>query len=59
MDNELMLKTEEIKNDKELYNRYAVIINNPITEEVVNQFRHDIENSKKVSEKEACALPVE
>ena len=56
MDNELMLKPEEIKNDKELYNRYAVIINNPVTEEVVNQFRCDIEHSKKVSEKEANAL---
>ena len=56
MDNELMLKTEEIKNDKELYNRYAVIINNPVTDEVVNQFKHDIEHSKKVSEKEANAL---
>lgn len=56
MNNDLVLKTEEIKNDKELYNRYAVIINSPVTEEVVQQFKADIEASKKVSEKEANAL---
>lgn len=56
MDNKLALKTDEIKNDKELYSRYAVIINNPVNDEVINKFKHDIENSKKVSDKEANAL---
>lgn len=56
MSNELALKAEEIKNDKELYNRYGIIINNEITNEVIDQFKADILASKKVSEKEANAL---
>ena len=56
MSNELALKPEEIKNDKELYNRYGIIINNEITNEVIDQFKTDILASKTVSEKEANAL---
>ena len=55
MANELV-KAEEIKNDKDLYTRYGLIINNPVTDEVVEQFKADIEASKKVSDKEANAL---
>ena len=56
MANELQIKGEEIKNDKELYTRYGLIINNEVTNEVVEQFKADIANSKKVSDKEANAL---
>ena len=56
MANDLQIKSEEIKNDKELYTRYGLIINNPVTNEVVEQFKADIEASKKVSDKEANAL---
>lgn len=55
MANEL-LKVDEIKNDKDLYTRYGLIINNPITNEVIDKFKLDIEGSKKVSDKEANAL---
>lgn len=56
MSNELTVKTNEIKNDKELYSRYGLIINNEITDEVIENFKNDIEASKKVSDKEANAL---
>lgn len=56
MANDLAIKASEIKNDKELYNRYGLIINNPINDEVIEQFKRDINASKKVSEKEANAL---
>ena len=51
-----LIKAEEIKNDKELYNRYGLIINNEVNTEVIEQFKKDIEISKKVSDKEANAL---
>ena len=56
MANELDIKREAIKDDKDLYTRYGLIVNNPIDIDVINQFKADIEASKKVSEKEANAL---
>ena len=51
-----LVKATEIKNDKELYTRYGLIINNPLTPEVIESFKNDLEISKKVSDKEANAL---
>ena len=42
MSNDLALKSEEIKNDKDLYTRYGIIINSEITNEVIDQFKTDI-----------------
>ena len=55
MSNDL-IKASEIKDDKELYSRYGLIINSEITDEVIEQFSKDIAVSKKVSDKEANAL---
>jgi len=56
MSNEIVIKPNEIKNDKELYTRYGLIINTQISDEIIEQFKQDISVSKKVSEKEANAL---
>ncbi len=55
MSNDL-IKATELKNDKELYTRYGLIINSPLTSEAIESFKNDIEISKKVSSKEANAL---
>lgn len=56
MANELDVKRDIIKDDKDLYTRYGLIVNSEINDEVINKFKADIEASKKVSEKEANAL---
>lgn len=56
MANDIALQPDIIKDEKDLYKRYGLIINSEIDDQVIAKFKNDIILSKKVNDKEANAL---